>query len=365
MLVSLSWNGYFDKKSDFQDFIEEKTEKTVRFFVFWELWPGFLYSMEEMEFEEQQYLDLVRRVIETGKERKDRTGTGTLSVFGASMRFDLRAGFPLFTTKRVFWKGIVEELLWFVSGKTDANELSARGVRIWDANGSREFLDGRGLEHREVGDLGPVYGFQWRHWGATYVDSKTDYSGQGIDQLAECIRLIKTDPTSRRIVLSAWNPSDLNAMALPPCHMFCQFYVEPSNPSKDHRRVEQHSCSDGVSESTAKNETRRGTLSCLMYQRSCDLGLGVPFNVASYALLTRMVAQVCDLDPGNLIVSMGDAHVYLNHVEPLKRQIDLSPGAFPSVQINPEIRNIDDFTFSDFFLLDYHPRNAIPMKMAV
>jgi dihydrofolate reductase/thymidylate synthase len=290
--------------------------------------------------EEQQYLDLVKRVLEQGVERSDRTGTGTLSLFGATMRFDLGRTFPLFTTKKVFWKGVVEELLWFVAGKTNSKDLSVKGVRIWDGNGSREFLDGRGLQHREEGDLGPVYGFQWRHWGATYADSKTDYSGQGFDQLAECIRLIKTEPTSRRIVMSAWNVSDLETMALPPCHMFCQFYVAP-------------------------NAVGKAKLSCLMYQRSCDLGLGVPFNVASYALLTRIVAQVCDLEPGELVVSMGDVHVYLNHVEPLKLQIARTPAPFPSVKINPDVREIGSFTFQDFELQDYQPHEAIRMSLSV
>jgi len=208
--------------------------------------------------EEYQYLKLVDEIMEKGVRMDDRTGVGTLSVFGTMMRFDLRTSFPLLTTKRVFWRGVVEELLWFVKGDTNGKHLSEKGIKIWEGNGSREFLDKRGLSHREEGDLGPVYGFQWRHFGAKYVDMHTDYSGQGVDQLAECIKKIKEDPADRRIIMSAWNPADLNLMALPPCHMFCQFYVA------------------------------NGELSCLMYQRSCDMGLGVPFNIASYSLLTCM-----------------------------------------------------------------------------
>ena len=196
-----------------------------------------------LQHAEEQYLSLIREILDHGVARGDRTGTGTLSVFGRSMRFDLRGGlFPLLTTKRVFWRGVVEELLWFVRGSTDANELSAKGIKIWDGNGSRAFLDAAGLQHRAVGDLGPVYGFQWRHFGASYSTAAADYSGKGVDQLADVVAQIKNDPQSRRIVLTAWNPAALSEMALPPCHMFAQFYVA------------------------------RGELSCQMYQRSADMG---------------------------------------------------------------------------------------------
>jgi dihydrofolate reductase / thymidylate synthase len=322
-----------------------------------------------------QYLDLVGDIISAGAVRGDRTGTGTVSLFGKSMRFNLRGGvFPLLTTKRVFWRGVAEELLWFVSGSTDATALAAKGIGIWDGNGSRAFLDSVGLGHREEGDLGPVYGFQWRHWGAAYKTKRDDYKGAGIDQLAECIRLIKTDPTSRRIVMSAWDPASLPAMALPPCHMFCQFYVAG------------------------------GELSCQMYQRSGDVGLGVPFNIASYALLTRLVAQVCGLVPGDLVHVLGDAHVYANHVEPLREQLLNSPRPFPvrkreervvvggagarargtaaaflshtrslsslsstlqTLRINPAKTDIDSFTFDDFELVGYEPAKKIAMQMAV
>jgi thymidylate synthase len=285
---------------------------------------------------EQQYLDLVRRTILSGANRPDRTGTGTLSTFGAMMRFDLNDGsFPLLTTKRVFWKGVMEELLWFLSGSTDAKALSARGVKIWDANGSKEALASRGLNEREEGDLGPVYGFQWRHWGAEYVDRNTDYAGKGFDQLADCIRRIKEDPSDRRIVMSAWNVSDLSKMALPPCHMICQFYVA------------------------------EGKLSCLMYQRSADLGLGVPFNIASYALLTCLVAQVCGLERGEFVHTMGDAHVYLNHVDPLLEQLERTPKPFPKLRLNERVADIDAFMAEDIILEDYHPHPSIKMEMCV
>lgn len=285
--------------------------------------------------EEYQYLKAIQDIIEKGVAMEDRTGVGTLSTFGMQMRFDLRKTFPLLTTKRTFWRGVVEELLWFVRGDTNAKHLSEKGVKIWDANGSREFLDKRGLPHREEGDLGPVYGFQWRHFGAEYVDMHTDYTGQGVDQLAECVRKIKEDPTDRRILLSAWNPADLSLMALPPCHMFCQFYVA------------------------------NGELSCLMYQRSCDMGLGVPFNIASYSLLTYMVAQVCGLKPGDFVHTLGNAHVYKNHVEPLKTQLTRTPRPFPVLRLNPDIKDIDSFKASDFELFGYNPHGKIAMDMAV
>jgi dihydrofolate reductase / thymidylate synthase len=285
--------------------------------------------------EEYQYLKAIQVIIDRGVHQEDRTGVGIRSMFGQMMRFDLRKSFPLLTTKRVFWRGVVEELLWFVRGDTNANHLTDIGVKIWEANGSREFLDKRGLGHREEGDLGPVYGFQWRHFGAKYETMHSDYTGKGVDQLAECIRKIKEDPTDRRILLSAWNPADLHLMALPPCHMFCQFYVA------------------------------NGELSCLMYQRSCDMGLGVPFNIASYSLLTLMMAQVCGLKPGEFVHTMGNAHVYQNHVEPLKTQLERTPRPFPILKVNPEVKDIDGFKASDFELIGYNPLGKIAMEMAV
>lgn len=270
-----------------------------------------------------------------GAVRGDRTGTGTRSLFGRALRFDLRRSFPLLTTKRVFWRGVVEELLWFVRGCTDAKALAAAGVGIWDGNASRAFLDARGLRHRAEGDLGPVYGFQWRHFGAAYVDKDADYSGQGVDQLADVVHQIRTDPDSRRILLSAWNPAALPDMALPPCHVLAQWYVQG------------------------------GELSCMMTQRSADVGLGVPFNIASYALLTVMLAAVTGLTPGDFVHSIGDAHVYANHVEPLLTQLANEPRPFPVLSLARAVADIDDFTPADFVLDGYDPHPKIAMEMAV
>lgn len=287
------------------------------------------------KMEEEQYLQIVRNVLETGVLREDRTGVGTLSIFGTSMRFNLRNNvFPLLTTKRVFWKGIVEELLWFLHGSTDSSLLSKKGVRIWDKNGSREFLDSRELFHYEEGDLGPIYGFQWRHWGAEYVNKDTCYENKGIDQIAEVIKTIKENPSDRRMIVSAWNPSDLKEMALPPCHLLFQFYVA------------------------------RGELSCQMYQRSADLGLGVPFNIASYSLLTRIIADVCNLQPGDFIHVLGDTHIYCNHVEALKEQCQRTPSSFPTLIINKKTC-IDDYVADDFILENYNPQSSIQMSQAV
>lgn len=292
--------------------------------------------VKTLNHNEMQYLELIQHIIDHGAKKEDRTGTGTLSIFGAQMRFSLRNNaFPLLTTKRVFWRGIAEELLWFVSGSTNANELSKKKIHFWDANGSREFLDKQGLNHREVGDLGPVYGFQWRHFGATYENMHTNYDGQGVDQLANVIDKIKNNPDDRRIIMSAWNPVDLPCMALPPCHSFVQFYV----------------CN--------------GELSCQLYQRSGDMGLGVPFNIASYSLLTYMIAHVCGLKPGEFVHTLGDAHVYLNHIDALKKQLEREPRPFPTLKITCEVPNIDSFKFDDFEIIGYNPYPTIKMQMAV
>lgn len=292
-------------------------------------------TSEQIEHDEMQYLNLIQTIIAKGNKKEDRTGTGTISQFGAQMRFSLRDQFPLLTTKRVFWRGVAEELLWFVAGSTDGKLLSDKKVHIWDANGSREFLDKRGLTHRVEGDLGPVYGFQWRHFGAKYVDKDTDYTGQGVDQLAEVIHKIKTNPTDRRIIMSAWNPADLEDMALPPCHCLVQFYVA------------------------------NGELSCQLYQRSADMGLGVPFNIASYALLTYMIAHVTDLIPGDFIHTLGDAHVYNNHVIPLQEQLAREPRPFPKLNFKRKVESIDDFRMEDFEITGYKPHPKISMEMSV
>jgi len=296
--------------------------------------------------EEYQYLNLIRTVLDTGAVRPDRTGTGTLSLFAPpSFRFSLaNSTLPLLTTKRTFLRGIVEELIWFIHGATDSKLLSDKGVKIWDGNGSKEFLEKRGLGHRREGDLGPVYGFQWRHFGAKYKDCDADYSGKGVDQLKECIRKIKEDPTDRRIILSAWNPADIPLMALPPCHMMCQFYVHLPSPS----------------EPTAKPK-----LSCLMYQRSADLGLGIPFNIASYALLTHMIAHVTNTDAHELVIQLGDAHVYRDHVDALEVQLQREPRPFPELSWKRKVEDIDDITSEDFAVEGYDPHPSIAMKMSV
>ena len=313
--------------------------------------------------EELQYLDLVRGILSRGEHRPDRTGTGTYSLFSPpSLRFSLRnQTFPLLTTKRVYTRAIIAELLWFISGSTDANLLSAQGVKIWDGNGSREFLDSIGLGHRAQGDLGPVYGFQWRHFGAEYVDSKTDYTGKGVDQLQQVIDTLMNNPFDRRIILSAWNPADIKKMALPPCHMFAQFYVSYPRPAP-------HEPSTPLS-SLPPDQKPKGELNCCLYQRSCDMGLGVPFNIASYAVLTHLIAYVTGLEPGEFIHCLGDAHVYVDHVDALKVQIEREPRAWPRLEIKREdLRGkgvIDGFALEDFEVLGYEPWPTVKMKMSV
>ncbi|XP_053948128.1 thymidylate synthase [Anastrepha ludens] len=285
--------------------------------------------------DEQQYLDLIEKILATGVDRSDRTGVGTRSIFGAQMRFDLRNNFPLLTTKRVFWRAVAEELLWFVNGQTDAKILQEKNIHIWDGNSTREFLDKSGFHDREEGDLGPVYGFQWRHFGAKYRTCKDNYKGEGVDQLQNVIDTIRNKPNDRRIIMSAWNPLDLPQMALPPCHCLAQFFVA------------------------------NGELSCQLYQRSADMGLGVPFNIASYALLTYMIAHVTGLRPGDFVHTLGDAHVYKNHIEPLKVQLERKPRPFPKLVIKREVKTIEEFTFDDFEILDYKPYPKISMEMAV
>lgn len=274
--------------------------------------------------DEQQYLDLVRRVLQKKTITIDRTKVGVIRTFGPQMQFDLRTSFPLLTTKRIAWKSVVEELIWFISGSTDAKVLARRGVNIWNANGSQS-----------AGDLGPVYGFQWRHFGAEYKTCDDDYTGKGIDQLAKVIKQIRHDPGDRRIIMTAWNPAQLHEMALPPCHCFVQFYVD------------------------------EGELSCKLYQRSGDLGLGVPFNIASYALLTCMIAHVTGLKPGDFIHSLGDAHIYSNHIEPLHQQLQRTPKQPPTLRIKRAVSKIEDFCFEDFELENYHPAPPIKMEMAL
>ncbi len=263
----------------------------------------------------KNYQNLLSHILENGAEKTDRTGTGTLSVFGYQMRFDLQAGFPMLTTKKLHLKSIVHELLWFLKGETNIQYLKENGVKIWD-----EWAD-------ENGDLGPVYGKQWRSW--------TGADGQTIDQISEVVRTIKTNPDSRRMVVSAWNVADLPAMALSPCHCLFQFYVAD------------------------------GKLSCQLYQRSADVFLGVPFNIASYALLTLMMAQVCDLEPGDFVHTFGDTHLYLNHLEQARLQISRDPRPLPTLKINPEVKSIFDFKFEDFILENYAPHPHIKASVSV
>lgn len=263
----------------------------------------------------KQYLDLMRHVMETGTQKHDRTGTGTVSVFGYQMRFNLADGFPMVTTKKLHLKSIIHELIWFLQGDTNIKYLKDNGVRIWD-----EWADADG-------NLGPVYGYQWRSWPTP--------DGGHIDQISQIINQIKNNPDSRRIIVSAWNVADVNQMALPPCHSLFQFYVAD------------------------------GKLSCQLYQRSADIFLGVPFNIASYALLTMMVAQVCNLEPGDFIHTFGDAHIYNNHFEQVKLQLTREPRPLPTMKINPEVKNIFDFKFEDFTLENYDPWPHIKGEVAV
>jgi thymidylate synthase len=264
----------------------------------------------------KQYLDLMKHVLETGAQKHDRTGTGTLSVFGYQMRFNLKEGFPMVTTKKLHLKSIIHELIWFLSGDSNIRYLKENGVRIWD-----EWADADG-------NLGPVYGVQWRSWPTP--------DGGHIDQIAQVVNQIKNNPDSRRMIVSAWNVAEVNQMALPPCHSLFQFYVEPAD--------------------AAKGETK-GKLSCQLYQRSADIFLGVPFNIASYALLTMMVAQVCDLDYGDFIHTLGDAHLYNNHLEQVNLQLSREPRPLPTMKINPDVKDIFSFKFEDFTLESYdsHP----------
>jgi len=260
----------------------------------------------------RQYLDLLQDIMENGVDKMDRTGVGTRSVFGRQMRFDLSKGFPLVTTKKVHLKSIIHELLWFIKGDTNIKYLQDNGVRIWN-----EWAD-------ENGNLGPVYGAQWRNW-----------NNDGIDQLGDVIERIKAKPNDRRLIVTAWNPSQIGQMKLPPCHMMFQFYVA------------------------------NGKLSCMLYQRSCDMFLGVPFNIASYALLTMMIAQVCNLKPGEFIHTLGDTHIYHNHFEQVRTQLARTPLPLPTMKINPNVKNINDFKYEDFELIGYESYDTIKAPVAV
>ena len=291
--------------------------------------------------QEYQYLNLVENVLRYGNVKGDRTGTGVKSLFGAQMRYDLSKSFPLLTTKKVFWRGVAEELFWIISGSTDTTILSKKGIHIWDKDTCRETLDKRGFTHLKVGDLARGYGIQLRNFGARYINCDTDYKGQGIDQLMLVIDKIRNNPNDRRILFCLWNPMELDQSVLVPCHVLTQFYVTPGINSK------------------------RGSLSCHMYQRSLDCSLGYSFNLASYALLTCLIAQVCNLLPGEFIHSIGDYHIYNNTVDGITEQLTREPKPFPKLEINPEITDIEKFQFSDLKLIGYQSHEAIKMPLSV
>ncbi len=278
----------------------------------------------KIRFKMKQYLDLLQHVYTNGAVKTDRTGTGTRSVFGYQMRFDLKEGFPLVTTKKLHMRSIIHELIWFLKGDTNIKYLKENGVSIWD-----EWAD-------ENGNLGPVYGSQWRSWPTP--------DGRHIDQITQVVNQLKNSPDSRRIIVSAWNVGEIENMALPPCHAFFQFYVAPANPEKGLLKPQ---------------------LSCQLYQRSADIFLGVPFNIASYALLTMMVAQVCDMEAAEFIHTLGDAHIYSNHFEQTELQLSREPKALPQMKINPEVKDIFDFKFEDFELVNYefHPHIKAPVAV--
>ena len=323
-------------------------------------------------FQEEQYLRLLDKIIAKGCYKDDRTGVGTKSLFGAQMKFSLRHGqMPLITTKRTFWKGICEELLWFIKGETNATILSEKNIKIWDDNGSREFLDSRGLFENEVNDLGPVYGFQWRHFNANYSEHKSShcYDGKGIDQLKGIVDALKNKKyNDRRLIMTAWNPSALAEMALPPCHLLAQFYV---TFKANGAYTKHHNLVNTVNDSVLSSDTPLSQLElhCMLYQRSCDMGLGVPFNISSYALLTIIIAKAVGMSPGTFTHTLGDHHIYVNHIDSLKDiQLKRIPRSFPHIRINKQgqtRRFIEDFLFTDFEITDYEPYSLIKMNMAV
>lgn len=295
--------------------------------------------------QEYTYFKLLESVLAFGHERPDRTGTGTISMFSNQVRFDISKHIPLLTTKSVPWKMVIEELLWFMRGETDSKILEAKNINIWKGNTSREFLDSRGLVHLPEGDIGCGYGFQWRHFGGKYVDAKTEYGNDvGFDQLQAVIDQLKNDPYSRRIMMTAWNAKDLNGMALPPCHNQVQFYVTPPNG--------RHS---------------RPRLSCHMYQRSVDTFLGFPFNIMSYATLTYILAMKCDMVPNELIVSTGDTHIYKDHLEQVRTQLQRNPLPWAMMQVDPSVKakSIETITIDDFQVYGYFSAPSIKAKMAI
>jgi thymidylate synthase len=292
---------------------------------------------------EKEYLNCLKNILENGTLKSDRTNTGTKSMFGVQMKFDLsNNSIPVLTTKKIFWKGVVEELLWFISGDTDSINLSRKEVKIWDMY-DRNYLDNHGFKNYEEGELGPIYGHQWRHYGKGWISMHDQAnksfrhlpSFKGIDQLQQCITMIEKDGDSRRIIMNSWNPNQLDQMVLPPCHCFVQFYVA------------------------------NGRLSCQVYQRSGDMALGVPFNIASYGLLIHMICHITGRIPGELILTLGDAHIYLNHLEGVKEQLTNTILEFPKIEFKRKINNIDDFKSEDIILKNYNHAKEIKLKVAV
>lgn len=308
----------------------------IGFVAYW-----FYQQYRPKQHDEEQYLALMRLILHHGVDKGDRTGTGTRSIFGHTMRFCLTGNtIPALTTKSVHWKSVVEELLWMLRGETDARILNAKGVKIWNQDASLATLRKRGFTQREEGDLGPIYGFQWRHWGASYKTAKDNYHQQGIDQFAQVIHTLRHNPNDRRIIMSAWNVGDISSMALPPCHVLCQFYADP----------------------TAK------TLSCSLYQRSADVALGVPFNIASYGLLTHIVAKLTGYKAKELIYTTGDTHLYRNHFDGATKQVQRFPSSsFPTVKLPSWLQELEDVNRlrgEDVVLRDYHPQPSIPYPLS-
>ena len=316
-------------------FIESLPEKIENNFLF-KITTYEHMSNKKIIYQEHEYLSLLKRIMLHGKSKSNRTGIKVLSKFGERLNFNLRGGvFPLLTTKKMFTRGIIEELLWFLRGQTDASILQEKNVHIWDGNSTREYLDSVGLKHLNEGDIGPGYGFQWKHFGADYYNCKTEYAGEGIDQVEYIRDLLQNDKDSRRIILSAWNPTNLREMALPPCHVLYQFY------------------------------TQGRELSLNVYLRSNDLFLGCPFNIASSALLLYMMASICDYDVAELNLFIGDAHIYSNHIRQVREQLSRTPMSFPTLEILRIPKSISEFEVSDFKFKDYNSYSAIPAKMAV
>ena len=294
------------------------------------------FEKSSTEHDEYQYVNLIHDILEEGSLEEGRNGK-TLTVFGAAMHFSLEDNvIPILTTKRVAWKTCLKELFWFIKGDTSNKSLKEKNVKIWNANASREFLDSRGLQNLQEDDLGPVYGHQWRFFNASYDNCNTDYTGKGVDQLANLIKDLKNPETrtSRRLLLSAWNPCQLNEMALPPCHVLMQFNVVKGNK-----------------------------LSCSLYQRSGDVGLGVPFNIASYSFLTHIIAKHCDLEPYEFVYYLGNAHIYDDHIESLRKQIKRNPLKLPTINIKKKYENIEDYSLEDIEINDYEFHEVIKMEM--